>query len=100
MAQKLRQAVENPRTSQAARFTELRKVLEPMRTRLPEGTADNLTLDAVAELLRITRNDAGHPTGTVVDEDTAYTHLQMAARYLQKMTALEAYFDSQAAGAH
>ncbi len=28
-------------------------------------------LDAVADLLRITRNEAGHPTGREVDEDTA-----------------------------
>jgi hypothetical protein len=55
-----------------------------------------LTLDAVADLLRVTRNDAGHPTGRRIDEDTAYTHLQMAARYLQKMTALEAHFLSEA----
>jgi hypothetical protein len=92
-ATKLRQAMENPRTSQAARFTALRAALEPHRGGLPQGLADNLTLDAVAELLRITRNDAGHPTGAVVDEDTAYTHLQMGARYLQKMTSLQAHFD-------
>lgn len=67
-----------------------------MRPQLPENLADTLTLDAVADLLRVTRNDAGHPTGRRIDEDTAYTHLQMAARYLQKMTALEAHFLSEA----
>lgn len=92
-AKKLNEALENPRTSQFTRFTELRKQLEPMRADLPEGLADTLTLDAVADLLRITRNEAGHPTGSVVDEDTAYTHLQMGARYLQKMTLLQAHFD-------
>jgi len=50
-----------------------------------------LKLDAVADLLRVATNDARHPTGRRIDEDTAYTHLQMAARYLQKMTALEAH---------
>ncbi len=68
------------------------KVLEPMRPQLPDDLSDILTLDAVADLLRITRNDAGHPAGRQVDEDTAYTHLQMAARYLQKMSTLGAYF--------
>jgi hypothetical protein len=94
-AKKLRAALENPRTSQLTRFTELRKQLEPMRPNLPEGLGDTLTLDAVADLLRLTRNEAGHPTGTTVDEDTAYTHLQMAARYIQKMTSLEAFFRTQ-----
>jgi len=95
-AKKLREALDNPRTSQFTRFTELRKQLELMRPQLPEGLADTLTLDAVADLLRITRNDAGHPTGAEVDEDTAYTHLQMAARYLQKMTVLQAHFEGSA----
>ena len=96
-AKKLGEALDNPRTSQFTRFTELRRVLEPMRVQLPDGLADTLTLDAVADLLRITRNDAGHPTGSEVDEDTAYTHLQMAARYLQKMTSLQAHFLEQTA---
>lgn len=91
-ATKLKAALNNPRTSQFTRFAELRKQIEPMRAQLPAGLADTLTLDAVADLLRITRNDAGHPTGAEVDEDTAYTHLQMAARYLQKITRLQAHF--------
>lgn len=97
-AKKLQEALDNPRIQQYARFIELRNQLEPMRSQLPEGLADTLTLDAVADLLRITRNDAGHPTGAGVDEDTAYTHLQMAARYLQKMTVLQAHFDGSIDG--
>jgi hypothetical protein len=92
-AEKLRQVLENPRSSQRARFIEVRKRIEPLRSDLPDDLGDNLTMDAVADLLRITRNDAGHPTGREVDEDTAYTQLQMAARYLEKMTALRRYFD-------
>ena len=67
----------------------MRKQLEPIRIELPGGLADTVTLDAVADLLRVTRNEAGHPTGADIDEDTAYTHLQMAARYIQKMTDLQ-----------
>jgi hypothetical protein len=97
-ARKLREALENPRTAQFARFTELRKVLEPMRSELPDGLADRLTLDAVGDLLRVTRNEAGHPTGTEIDEDTANAHLQIAAGYLQKMTTLRQHFAQQSAG--
>ncbi|HSH59870.1 MAG TPA: hypothetical protein VK988_09575 [Acidimicrobiales bacterium] len=96
-AKKLREAVQNPRTSQFNRFFELRKQLEPMRSQLPDDLGDTITLDAVADLLRIARNEAGHPTGRQVDEDTAYTHLQMAARYLQKMTALQGHFAKRSA---
>jgi hypothetical protein len=85
-ATKLSKLLSSSTSRMAAQFDEMRKLLVQMD--LPDGLTDTLTLDAVADLLRISRNNAGHPTGAVVDEDTAYTHLQMAARYLQKMTAL------------
>jgi hypothetical protein len=91
-AEKLRKELDNPKSSQHARFQALRARLEPLRNTLPDDLGDSLTMDAVADLLRITRNEAGHPHGRVIDEDTAYTHLQMAARYLGKMTALAEHF--------
>lgn len=87
--------LENPKASYNQRFEELRKRLAPIRDELPEGLGDNLTLDAVADLLRITRNAAGHPSGELIDEDTAYTHLQMAGRFLAKMTELAEHFEGQ-----
>ncbi len=98
-ADKLKQALNNPKQSQHTRFLELRKRLEPLRPKLPDDLGDNLTMDAVSDLLRVTRNEAGHPTGRDVDENTAYTHLQMAARYLEKMTALRHHFESLIASA-
>lgn len=71
----------NPRATYFARFQEFRKRFEPRRQELPDELGDVLTLDAVGDLLRITRNAAGHPTGQDIDEDTARTHLQMAALY-------------------
>jgi SpoVK/Ycf46/Vps4 family AAA+-type ATPase len=90
---KLSRLLLNPRSTYAARFEEFRKRLEPLRSDLPHDLADVLTLDAVAELLRVTRNSVGHPTGADVDEDTARVHLQMAALYLRKMTDLREHFE-------
>jgi hypothetical protein len=78
------------------RFDEFRKRLEPIRGTVPDGLADAITLDAVADLLRVTRNAAGHPTGQRVDEETAYAHLVMAAMLLAKMTELAEHFERQA----
>jgi hypothetical protein len=86
-------ALVDTRRSYYQRFTDLRKYLEPIRDELPEGAADRLTLDAVADLLRVTRNSAGHPTGAEVDEITAYTHMKMASGFLGKMTALDVHFE-------
>lgn len=91
---KLSSLLENPASTYFKRFTEFRKRLEPLRDALPDGLADNLTMDAIADLLRISRNDAGHPTGQTVDEETAFTHLQVAARYLVKMTELAEHFEA------
>jgi hypothetical protein len=90
-ATKLSKLLSSLTSRTAAQFDETRKLLVQMD--LPDGLTDTLTLDAVADLLRISRNNAGHPTGAIVDEDTAHTHLQMAARYLQKMTTLKAHLE-------
>jgi hypothetical protein len=94
-APKLAEKVNGSRAKQGEVFEELRKRLEPMRRDLPEGLADVLTLDAVADLLRVNRNEAGHPTGLHVDRDTARIHLQMAAVYLGKLASLTEHFRRQ-----
>lgn len=91
-AEQLGKLLANPRSTYFARLQEFPKRLEPRRPELPEDLVDVLTLDAVGDLLRITRNAAGHPSGQIIDEDTARAHLQMAALYLRKMTALSKYF--------
>ncbi len=95
-ASRLQKLLDDRGKTYFVRFQELRKRLEPIRDELPDGLGDSLTLDAVADLLRVTRNAAGHPSGQTVDEDTARTHLQMAALYLARMTALQEHFASLA----
>ncbi len=83
-------------SSHYRRFDEFRKRLEPIRATVPEGLADAITFDAVADLLRVTRNAAGHPTGQQVDEEVAYAHLVMAAMLLARMTELAEHFEQHA----
>lgn len=84
----------SPKKNYLTKFSEFRKRLEPLKSRLPSELADgmNLTLDSILDLLRIYRNEAGHPTGRVVDRDDAYTHLKLFAPYLKRMYSFRDYF--------
>lgn len=92
--QKYVQLIGNPHANFISKFGEFRKRLEPFRTDLPSDLADGLTLtlDAVLDLLRIYRNDAGHPTGKSLDREQAFINLQMFSRYLEKLYALKTVF--------
>lgn len=89
-AKRFRETFDNPRTQYVVKFAEFRKRIEPHKGDLPPEFADSmaLTLDSVLDLLRITRNEAGHPTGRLIDEGEAYINLQMFGRYLEKLYGL------------
>lgn len=90
-AEKMAIEVKRPRSNYSSQWAEFRKRIEPLRKTIPDDLADILTLDAVADLLRLTRNDSGHPSGRTVDEDIARVHLIMAATYLGRMERLGDY---------
>jgi hypothetical protein len=93
---KFSEIIENRRQVYLGKFAEFRKRIEPKRQQLPPELADGmvLTLDSVLDVLRIYRNDAGHPTGKKIDREDAFINLQMAARVLQKMYALKVFFEA------
>jgi hypothetical protein len=99
-ANRFMQVFGNTRQTYINKFLEFRRRIEPRKGMLPYEFSDNmsLTLDSVLDLLRITRNEAGHPIGRVVDRDEAYINLQMFARYLIKLYALRSWFSAQASG--
>jgi len=91
---KLQEVLDNPRQPYVAKFDEFRKRIEPKKADLPPEPADgmNLTFNSVLDLLRISRNDAGHPTGKDVSREDQYISLQMFARYLQRLYDLRSFF--------
>lgn len=88
-----------PRSNYSALWAGLRKRIEPVRHELPDRLADALTLDAIAGLVRLTRNGVGHPAGRKIDEDTARIHLAIAPVCLRKMQLLLAHCVGMPAGA-
>jgi hypothetical protein len=55
-----------------------------------------ITFDALADAIRITRNDAGHPSGKTLQREDQYIALQMAGRYFVKLSALIAFLKDPA----
>jgi len=97
-APSLAKELARPRSNYFALWTEFRKRIEPVRQSLPNGLADPLTLDAIADLIRLTRNEVGHPTGRQIGEDTARAHLTIAPTYLRNMQQLAGHFASLPSG--
>jgi len=76
------------------KFSEFRKRIEPCKPNIPHEFSDNmaLMLDSVCDLIRVYRNESGHPTGKIVDKGDAFITLQMFAIYLQKIFGLMDFF--------
>lgn len=50
-----------------------------------QGVGGSLIFDAIAaDLIRVTRNEAGHPSGRQIDEGTARVHLTIAPVLLEE----------------
>ena len=87
---KLSEALKNGRTPIGPLFDLFRRAIEPHKPLLPDELRDGLTLtmDAVADAIRLTRNDSGHPTGKALDREDQYIALQMSGRYFVKLATL------------
>ena len=88
-----------PLTSCFALWTGFRERIEPARQGLPDELAAAVALDAITDLIRLTRNEAGHPAGRQINEDTARVHLAIAPVHLRKVQVPAAPFAGMPAGA-
>jgi hypothetical protein len=72
-------------------FDEFRKMLDSeLRGRLPNNLQDGLDveLNAIFDIIRNQRNDAGHPTGKVVERERAYANLVVVPTYFKKVYSI------------
>lgn len=95
-AGKLKAILKNPRTFYVAKLEEFQKRLSVAKSSLPPELSDNLDLDvtAVIQLIRLTRNDAGHPTGRKINHEDAFNHLVIYARVHKRLHGLIAFFNA------
>ena len=52
-------------------------------------------LTGIAELLRVYRNQAGHPSGVVLGRDECFAHLVVFVEYLKTVYAVKGYLEEE-----
>jgi hypothetical protein len=74
-------------------YEAVKSKIDPVREQLPAPLPDSIgtALDGIFAEVRQTRNDAGHPTGRVVDREEAYALLQLFPVYARSGYALLAW---------
>jgi hypothetical protein len=83
-----------PAVAYVQKFIEFQKRLAASKGHLPAGLQQNLDLNinSVLELLRLARNDAGHPTGIVVDRPSAFQYLVVFPGLTRRLYGLKRHF--------
>ena len=92
---KYRELLDNPRISYNKLLEGFRKRTEPWKKKLPGDLVDNLdVLNAILDLIRRYRNDAGHPTEVEMDRGSCSVSLVVFAQAARRAYALKRYFDT------
>lgn len=103
------QAVQDPKRKgilQAAqngfiktKFEVFQKDFEVIKKTLPRDLREDidLQLNSIFSLIRLTRNDVGHPSGRRIDRDLAYSNLRIFIPYMKRMYELAEWFSKNPA---
>jgi hypothetical protein len=83
------------------KYQEFERQLPEIKRQAPRQLTDNIDsqLRGIFDLIRNTRNDAGHPaSGAVVDRDIIYSHLRLFTPYYKRISDLTEWFASRGSG--
>lgn len=69
--------------------------LEPMAKTLPDNLGDHLgnILDRIFDIIRTTRNEAGHPSGNPIEKETVHANLLLFPIFCKRIYKLIEHFD-------
>lgn len=76
------------------KFDAARTAINQSRGELSSELMDGLDtmFTGVFEIIRMHRNDAGHPTGKIISREQAFANLQLFIPYLQKIYSLIGFY--------
>jgi len=92
----LTEILAKPTVAYVQKFVEFQKRLAASKGHLPSSLQQNLDLNinSVLELLRLARNDVGHPTGIQIDRHSAFQHLVIFPGLAQRLYDLKKHFET------
>ena len=84
------------RTRFSDKLADLRNQIVPMKRELPEALSGRFehAMQVMAEFIRHTRNDAGHPSGIRLSPDQVRINLTTAGFYFEIVEGLRAHFST------
>lgn len=70
--------------------------LEPVATSLPNQLGEDIgtIVERIFDIIRTTRNDAGHPTGKVIEKEVIQAHLLLFPTFCKRIYGLIKHFSS------
>jgi|HubBroStandDraft_5_1064220.scaffolds.fasta_scaffold107012_2 hypothetical protein len=76
------------------KITKFHDILKPLISKLPKDATEDLetNLSAIQSILRIARNDAGHPTGATLQREQVYVFLQLFVPFARQIMRLRLTF--------
>ncbi|MDQ1279668.1 MAG: hypothetical protein QG670_930 [Thermoproteota archaeon] len=78
------------------KFDQLKNEIMAIKANLPQDLSEDLEsqFEGIFNLIRVTRNDAGHPTGRKIERGVAYTNLILFIHYCKRIYGLIDYFQN------
>ena len=79
------------------KISQFQTALEPLKDDLPRRTRENIDthFSTIQAVIRVHRNDTGHPTGRALDRQQTYVNLQLFVPFAQKLEELESFFAAE-----
>ncbi len=92
----LRTVLDSQRNKYWFKFKEFRKRLEVHKPELPTEYQDNLSinLDFIVDVIRLTRNEAGHPKGATLARHQVHDLLLLFRGMIPRIYGMKSFFES------
>lgn len=75
------------------RINKFTAALQPLQKAMPQDVRDDLDshFQGIQSVIRVARNESGHPSGEVKERDSVFVFLQLFAPYARKMSQLQGW---------